>query len=170
MPNIPYRIHPSAILEAMEGVVKASRDLSRTRAERQMAEAQEPAILMAGILFLHPMTQPGDGNGPTWRFAGLEEALDLLTHGYEQWRLDISRCDDDLGDPTPEEFLKMVLEKVLDSAWYEDTCIAQERLNDERPLHGTDEGDRYYSGTGESPDDPSYESYLNRPGPIPGWY
>lgn len=168
MPNIPYRIHPSAILEAMSNAVMASRDLSLSRAERQMAEAAEPSILTAGLLLLHPMTQPG-GNGPTWSFAGLEEALDLLTYGYEQWRLDIMRCDDDLGDPTPEEFLKMVLEKVLDSAWYEDCLNEVDRKNNSRPLHGTEEGDRYYPGSGESPDDASYESYLNRPGPIPGW-
>jgi hypothetical protein len=168
MPNIPYHIHPSAILEAMEDVVMASRDLSLSRAERQMAEAQEPAILMAGLLFLHPMSKPVTGASLT--VAGMEEVFALLDTGWEQWRLSILRDMDDEGDLTAEDFLKAVLHLLYESPWYEDQLNEVDRKNDNRPLHGTKEGERYYSGSGESPDDPSYESYLNRPGPIPGWY
>ena len=167
MPNIPYHIHPSAILEAMEDVVMASRDLSLSRAERQMAEAQEPAILTAGLLFLHPMTKPV--TGASLAVAGMEEVFALLDMGWEQWRLSILRDMDDEGDLHAEHFLKAVLERLYESSWYEDQLNEVDRKNDNRPLHGTEEGDRYYPGSGESPDDPGYESYLNRPGPIPGW-
>ena len=166
MPNIPYHIHPSAILEAMEDVVMASRDLSLSRAERQMAEAQEPAILKAGLLFLHPMTHPGNGGLDV---SGMEEVFALLDTGWEQWRLSILRDMDDEGDLHAEDFLKAVMERLYESSWYRDCLHEVDRKNDNRPLHGTEEGERYYSGSGESPDDPSYEAYLNRPGPIPGW-
>ena len=118
---------PLPLVQSMFAVIFTVNDLSRTRAERQIAEASMPSILTAGVILLHRDGYP---------VAGLEEVFALLTHGYEQWRLDISRCDDDLGDPTPEEFLKAVLEKVYDSAFFEDAQIAADRWNDERPLLG----------------------------------
>lgn len=160
MLKITQSFSHTALLATMEDIISAQHDLSKSRAERQMAEALAPHILTAGIVILH---------GAHYPVAGVEEVFELLDEGYEQWRLGIMRCDDDLGDPTPEEFLKMLLEKVYDSAWYNTVLDDIDDRNALRPLHGTEEGERYYPGSGESPDDASYEAYLNRPGPIPGW-
>ena len=115
------------LIDKISAIIFTQYNLSESRAVRQMAEAQAPSILTAGVILLHSMKHP---------VAGLEEVFDLLDEGYEQWRLDIMRCDDDLGDPTPEEFLKMVLEKVYDSAFYENAVISAEWWNENRPLLG----------------------------------
>lgn len=159
MLNITQSFSHTALLATMEDIISAQHDLSKSRAERQMAEVLAPHILTAGIVILHAAHYP---------VAGVEEVFEMLDEGYEQWRLGILRCGID-GDPTPEEFLRMMLEKVYDSAWYNTVLDDIDDRNALRPLHGTDEGDRYYPGSGESPDDASYEAYLNRPGPIPGW-
>jgi len=114
------------LIDKMVGVIFTQYNLSESRAVRQMAEAQAPAILTAGVIFLHSTKHP---------VAGLEEVFDMLDEGYEQWRLGILRCGID-GDPTPEEFLKMLLEKVYDSAFYENAVISAEWWNENRPLMG----------------------------------
>jgi len=118
---------PGPIVQSMFAVIFTVNDLSRTRAERQMAEAQMPHILTAGVILLHR-----DG----YRVAGLEEVFDLLDEGWQQWRLSIMRQIDDEGDLHAEDFLKAVLERIYDSAFFEDAQIAADRWNDERPLLG----------------------------------
>ena len=114
------------LIDKMSAIIFTQYNLSESRAVRQMAEAQAPAILTAGVIFLHSTKHP---------VAGLEEVFDMLDEGYEQWRLGILRCGID-GDPTPEEFLKMLLEKVYDSAFYENAVISAEWWNENRPLMG----------------------------------
>jgi hypothetical protein len=114
------------LIDKMVAVIFDSHNLSLCRAERQMAEAKAPAILTAGVIMLHSMKHP---------VAGLEEVFELLDEGYEQWSLGILRCGID-GDPTPEEFLKAVLEKMYDSAFYENAVISAEWWNENRPLMG----------------------------------
>jgi hypothetical protein len=114
------------LIDKMSAIIFTQYNLSEGRAVRQMAEAQAPAILTAGVIFLHSTKHP---------VAGLEEVFDMLDEGYEQWRLGILRCGID-GDPTPEEFLKMLLEKVYDSAFYENAVISAEWWNENRPLMG----------------------------------
>jgi hypothetical protein len=161
MLNITQSFSHTALLATMEDIISAQHDLSKGRAERQMAEALAPHILTTGIVILHAAHYP---------VAGVEEVFELLDTGWQEWRLSIMRQIDDEGDLHAEDFLKAVLERLYDSAWYNSVLDDIDDRNDQRPLHGTEEGERYYSGSGESPDDPSYEAYLNRPGPIPGWY
>jgi hypothetical protein len=118
---------PLPIVDAMFAVIFTVNDLSKSRAERQIAEASMPSILTAGVILLHR-----DGH----RVAGLEGAFDLLDEGYEAWRLSIMRYADDWGDPTPEEFIRRVLEQVYESAFYEGAVFCAERHNEERPLLG----------------------------------
>lgn len=129
MSNITPSSFPShlPIVEAMFAVIFTANDLSRTRAERQMAEAQMPHLLTAGAILLHR-----DG----YRVPGLEEVYDLLCEGWQQWRLSIMRQIDDEGDLHAEDFLKAVLERIYDSAFYEDAVFAAEHHNEERPLIG----------------------------------
>jgi hypothetical protein len=114
------------LIDKMVAVIFTQYNLSHSRAERQMAEAQAPSILTAGVILLHSMKHP---------VAGLEEVFEMLDEGYEQWRLGILRCGID-GDPTPEDFMKMLLEKVYDSAFYENAVISAEWWNENRPLLG----------------------------------
>ena len=120
---------PLPLVQSMFAVIFTVNDLSRTRAERQMAEAQMPHILLAGVTLLHRDGYP---------VAGLEEVFALLDEGWQQWRLSILRQmdDEDEGDLAAEDFLKAVLEKIYDSAFFEDAQIAADRWNDVRPLIG----------------------------------
>jgi hypothetical protein len=115
------------LIDKMSAIIFTQYNLSESRAVRQMAEAQAPAILTAGVILLHSMKHP---------VAGLEGAFDLLDEGYEAWRLSIMRYADDWGDPTPEEFMRRVLEQVYESAFYENAVISAEWWNENRPLMG----------------------------------
>jgi len=111
----------------MFAVIFTANDLSRSRAERQMAEAQAPAILTAGVILLHKANHP---------VAGLEEVFDLLDTGWEAWRRELARDIGDEGDLYAEDFLKAVLEKIYDSAFFDNAHIAAYRHNEERQLLG----------------------------------
>ena len=127
MLNITQSFSHTALLATMEDIISAQHDLSKSRAERQMAEALAPHILTAGIVILHAAHYP---------VAGVEEVFELLDTGWQEWRLSIMRQIDDEGDLHAEDFLKAVLERIYDSAFFEDAQIAADRWNDERPLLG----------------------------------
>jgi len=137
MLNITQSFSHTELLKAMHDIVMAQHDLSKCRAERQMAEEMAPHILTAGIVILHAAHYP---------VAGVEEVFELLDTGWQEWRLSILRDMDDEGDLHAEHFLKAVLERLYDSAWYNSVLDDVDERNESRPLHGTEEGERYYSG------------------------
>ncbi len=137
MLNITQSFSHTELFKAMHDIVMAQHDLSKSRAERQMAEALAPHILTAGIVILHAAHYP---------VAGVEEVFELLDTGWQEWRRSILRDMDDEGDLHAEHFLKAVLERLYDSAWYNSVLYDVDERNESRPLHGTPEGEPYYSG------------------------